>query len=700
MGPSALARPRVFVIDDSPLVCSLAEEELTASGYEVCAFTDPVKAVDALVQLEPAVVVCDLNMPGLSGVEVLAKVRVALPDSPVVIYTESNTVSVAVSALQQGAFRYVVKDAAAAGLATEVQRAHEQHLVLRRAREAELQNEKYRQELERMVQERTQQLVREHMLRYKQREEHEAQRQQAEARFREVLERWTEPILVARDAKVLFVNDSLVALLRHPSKEALVGGDVLTIVHPEEHQEARRLLETSPSAPAPAPAPRKEWRWVRPDRSAVIVEVELLPVFWEGQQAMMAMAHDVTELKRLTAKMMQMDRMVAVGTLAAGVGHEINNPLAYILSNVIFAVTELASLQKAGDLPPEAAKRAASAATALQDAQDGAERVRDIVRDLKTFSRGDEHQALEAVPLHAVLDSALALARNEIRHRALVVKDYGELPLVVASRSRLGQVFVNLLVNAAHAIPEGHADRNSIRVATRAAGDRVEITISDTGSGIRPEHLPQIFDPFFTTKRVGEGTGLGLAICAGIIRDLGGEITVQSEVGKGTSFRVMIPVGNVQAVAPAPSQRGMTPATPMAAVGASGNGPASRWSILVVDDEPMFGVAVRRLLSGKHDVRVAGSGREALDHLVRGERFDAILSDVHMPEMTGIELYETIQQRWPELIPRMGFVTGGAISEEARIFLEQRRERIFEKPGSLVALEAFLVRLAQGAAAR
>jgi PAS domain S-box-containing protein len=694
MAPSALARPRVFVVDDSPLVCSLAEEELTASGYEVCSFTDPVKAVDSLAQLEPAVVVCDLNMPGLSGVEVLAKVRAALPDSPVVIYTESNTVSAAVSALQQGAFRYVVKDAAAAGLAAEVQRAHEQHLVLRRAREAELQNEKYRQELERMVQERTQQLVREHKLRDRQREEHEAQRRQAEARFREVLERWPDPVMVVRDGKLLFVNDSLVALLRYPSRDALVGGDVLAIVHPEEHDEVRQILRQP--EPARGPAPRKERRWVRPDGSVVVVEVAPLPVLWEGQQAIMGMARDVTELKQLTAKMMQMDRMVAVGTLAAGVGHEINNPLAYILSNVVFAQSELATVQRMGDVSPEVVRRLSSAGSALQDAQDGAERVRDIVRDLKTFSRGDEPSD-EAVDVHAVLDSALALARNEIRHRAAVVKDYGEeVPPVVASRSRLGQVFVNLLVNAAHAIPEGHADRNSIRVTTRLAGEgRVEVSIADTGTGIRPEHLPQIFDPFFTTKRQGEGTGLGLAICAGIIRGLGGEISVQSEVGKGSTFRVVVPVGAAQAVTPeAP------PAAPAAAGdGALGDEPRSRWTILVVDDEPMFGVAVRRLLSGKHDVRVAGSGREALDHLVRGERFDAILSDVHMPEMTGIELYETIQQRWPELIPRMGFVTGGAISEEARLFLDQRRERIFEKPGSLMALEAFLARLAQGAAA-
>jgi CheY-like chemotaxis protein len=380
--------------------------------------------------------------------------------------------------------------------------------------------------------------------------------------------------------------------------------------------------------------------------------------------------------------MMQVDRMVAVGTLAAGVGHEINNPLAYLLSNVLFAAQEMKQVEESEALPSWARQRIAGAGAALDDARDGAERVRDIVRDLKTFSRADEN-VLEVVDLHAVLEAALAMARNEVRHRAQVVKRYGEVPMITASRSRLAQVFVNLLANAAHAIPDGHADRNHITLGTRYANDRVEISVSDTGRGIAPEHLPRIFDPFFTTKPVGEGTGLGLAICAGIIRDLGGEISVETEMGRGTTFRISLPVGTAVSRPMAPPQT---------------RDDSARWSILVVDDEPMFGVALRRLLSGKHNVQVAGSGREALTHLEAGERFDAILSDVHMPEMTGIELYERIGDRWPELLPRIGFVTGGAISDAARNFLDARRDRIFEKPGSLLQLEAFVTKLAQGEA--
>ena len=672
---------RVAVIDDSPLVCALAEEVLTSSGYEVRSFTDPAEAVQKLEETAPSVVVCDLNMPGLSGVEVMAAVRASMPDVPVVIYTESNTVSAAVSALQQGAFRYVVKDAAAGGLAPEVDRAYEQHLALRRARIAEEENRRYRKELELMVEERTEQLVREHTLRDRQRQIHEEQRRQAEARFAAVVERWPEPIAIVRGVKVIYGNPGLSKLLGHASVEESTGMEVLQLFHPEERDAVRRSMEEATAAGAPV-RPHPERKWIRKDGQTVVVEMSTIPVLWDGQQATMFVAKDVTELKKLAAKMMQVDRMVAVGTLAAGVGHEINNPLAYVLSNVLFAVRELKALEEELELPLSVRQRISAAGAALDDARDGAERVRDIVRDLKTFSRAEE-TVQEVVDLHAVLDSAMAMARNEIRHRAQVVKRYGELPMITANRSRLAQVFVNLLANAAHAIPDGHADRHHITVTTRAVGDRVEIWFSDTGSGIAPEHLPRIFDPFFTTKPVGEGTGLGLAICAGIIRDLGGDIAVETELGRGTTFKISLPVGT-------PISR------PLPAV--QSVDPSARWSILVVDDEPMFGVALRRLLSGRHDVRVAGSGREALTHLESGQRFDAILSDVHMPEMTGIELYETIGERWPELLPRIGFVTGGAISDAARSFLDSRRDRIFEKPGSLVALEQFVLRLAGGAA--
>ena len=255
------------------------------------------------------------------------------------------------------------------------------------------------------------------------------------------------------------------------------------------------------------------------------------------------------------------DRMASVGTLAAGVAHEINNPLAFILANVEFALAELRG--RGG--------RATEVLRALGEARDGGLRVREIVRDLKAFSRAGRG-GQRAVDLRRVLQSALGLAQNEIRHRARLEVDVGDIPPVMGSEHRLGQVFLNLLINAAQAIPEGRAAENVVRAITATAPDgRALVEISDTGTGIPPDVLPRIFDPFFTTKPVGVGTGLGLSICHGIVSGLGGEIHVESTLGRGTTFRVLL-----AAARPARARR--TPPRPLPPPPVPRRSAAGSWS--------------------------------------------------------------------------------------------------------------------------
>ncbi len=244
---------------------------------------------------------------------------------------------------------------------------------------------------------------------------------------------------------------------------------------------------------------------------------------------------DVTEKRLVEARIMLGDRLACVGTLAAGVAHEINNPLAYVSANLDMIAEEIRSI---GGASPS--KRLRELEEITREARQGADRVRKIVRGLKTFSRADSEKR-EILDVHQVLDLAINMSFNEIRHRAQLVKEYGDVPAIEADESRLGQVFVNLLVNAAHAIAEGQADRNEIRIVTQGEPDAVIIEIQDTGSGIPADVIGRIFDPFFTTKAIGVGTGLGLSISHSIVTDLGGEISVQSEVGKGTTFRVVLP---------------------------------------------------------------------------------------------------------------------------------------------------------------
>src|SRR6266511_3312883 len=352
------------------------------------------------------------------------------------------------------------------------------------------------------------------------------------------------------------------------------------------------------------------------------------------------------------------DRMASVGTLAAGVAHEINNPLAFILANLEFALTEL----RVAAADPEVLR-------ALGEARDGGLRVREIVRDLKAFSRADA-EAHETLDLRRVLQSALGLAQNEIRHRARLEVEVGDIPHVTGSEHRLGQVFLNLLINAAQAVPDGRAAENLVRAVTATAPDgRALVEISDSGSGIAADVLPHIFDPFFMTKPVGVGTGLGLSICHGIVSGLGGEILVESAPRKGSSFRVFLPP---------------------AAAGSA----ALRGKILVVDDEALVARAVGRILSSQHEVVTRTSARAALaDVAGAGGGFDLVLCDLMMPDMNGMEFHARLREIAPALAERTLFLTGGAFTASAREFLARVPNPRIEKPFEPDALRAFVARV-------
>jgi PAS domain S-box-containing protein len=379
---------------------------------------------------------------------------------------------------------------------------------------------------------------------------------------------------------------------------------------------------------------------------------------------------DLTERRRMENQLIFAGRMAAVGTLAAGVAHEINNPLAYIVANIDFVrhqMTTFASRLTRSGAAGDHARTMDEAGEALAEARQGAERVRNIVRDLRVFARGDEEQS-GPVALRRVLDSSINIAWNEIRHRARLVKDYGDTPMVEANESRLGQVFLNLLLNAAHAIPEGETERNEIRVSTRTdARGYAVVEIRDTGTGIPAEIREKIFDPFFTTKSAGEGTGLGLWICSGILSALGGDIGVDSEKGRGSSFRVTLPPVAIEA----PAAAAVRPVTEAEAPGGR---------LLIVDDEPMILGALRRSFSSDYKVTCVGDGRRALERIRGGDRYDVILCDLMMPEMTGMDLYAELARLIPEQAERLVFVTGGAFTPRAREFLERVPNARVEKP--------------------
>jgi PAS domain S-box-containing protein len=355
------------------------------------------------------------------------------------------------------------------------------------------------------------------------------------------------------------------------------------------------------------------------------------------------------------------DRMAAVGTLAAGVAHEINNPLSFVVANVSTALEQIRAMSGPLSAPLLELQKM------LVDARAGAERVTKIVRGLKTFSRSDEERP-HLVDLVPVLELSIGMAVNQIRQSASLVTEFGAVPLVEADDAQLGQVFVNLLMNAAQAFPDGNEKGNEIHVVTSTdAEGRAVVEVKDTGSGIPPALLGRIFDPFFTTKPIGSGTGLGLSITHNIVTGMGGDISVESVLGKGTSFRLVLP----------PSRSSATPAPEVS--GSTESASTRRGAILVVDDEPDVCVAIGRVL-GQHDVTIANDARTALELMATGKVFDLVLSDLMMPNMSGMALFRAILEQYPALAARVVFITGGAFTPEAHAFLDSVSNERLAKP--------------------
>jgi len=384
----------------------------------------------------------------------------------------------------------------------------------------------------------------------------------------------------------------------------------------------------------------------------------------------LATIFDVTEHHRLQEQLMVSDRMASVGILAAGVAHEINNPLAAILTNLHMAVETLPSLKIDADSKSDQSELEEE----LHDALEASERLRDIVRDLKIFSRTPE-AAMGPVDIHRILDSSLRMAWNELKHRARIVRKFEPVPSVHGDESRLGQVFLNLIVNAVQAMEEGHADRNTITISTAVdARGRVEVEVRDTGCGMSQEVLSHVFTPFYTTKPVGVGTGLGLSICSRIVQALGGEITVESEIGKGSCFHIYLPPA--QRVESSP--RAGRVRRPIAALSAR---------ILVIDDEPIVGTALKRVLGKTNEVVAENSARKALDRIRGGEHFDLILCDLMMPDMTGADFYAEFKELSPTRAGEIVFMTGGAFTPKARTFLASVSNERLEKPFDMATLK-------------
>jgi PAS domain S-box-containing protein len=635
-------QPRVLIVEDERVVATHVERSLRDAGYTVTGIAASAAEAESLVvdQL-PDVALVDIRLRGKAeGFEIAQRLR-SVSDVPVVYMTAHTDDDTLQRAARTGAYGYVVKPFTIGEVKSALQVAL------------------YKHRLDALLAER---------------------------------ERWFSTTLraiadgvVACDVElcVSFVNAAAERMLGR-SEADLRGRRLAELVESDGpgnfDEAARALAERRPVRLS------SEARLVGSAGATTQVEGAAAPII-HGERVLgvVLVLHDVTEQRRRDEQLALTDRLSSLGTLVASVAHEINNPLAYTLGNLSLAGGDLTRLQQQ---LPEGQQRelVESVQRSLQDAEDGAGRVANTVKELGAFGRMEE-SSQRAVDPRACVDWALRLTRNQILHQARLVTSLRDVPSVRANELKLSQVVVNLLTNAVQSLT-GEREHNEVRVSTWTDElGAALVEVEDNGRGMAPEVRDAIFQPFFTTKASGHGTGLGLSICRNIVRDFGGTIRVESEPGRGSRFRVRLPA----------SPRGSSP--PLAALtstpppGAPPAADGKRPTVLLIDDEPMIRGLVSKLLAERFAVTSADGVRSALAALNERRDFDVILCDLMMPGESGIDFFAVVRRLDPELLERVAFITGGAVTPDTNKFLETVARPVLNKPFSRDSLIAFIDRI-------
>ncbi|MDI1483130.1 ATP-binding protein [Polyangium sp. y55x31] len=474
-----------------------------------------------------------------------------------------------------------------------------------------------------------------------------------------------------RTLELVYLNHCAERLLGVPLDEALATPGFLCGVHVDQ-EGAAAYDEAVLRARAGMRSSPYEARLARRGAHAITARGTIYPLVGKGGEvvAIEGLFMDVSVEHAARTRLIQADRLSTLGTLAAGVAHEINNPAAFILLGLDMMARMLDG--PGVDLGPTVSEQVRHM---LGELRDSTRRIVDIVRDLRMFARAPAGTRRIAVDVNRTVESALSLTRGQIIERARIVRDLGDVPPVIIDEGRLGQVLVNLLVNAAQAIPRNAPGEPAVTVTTRSEDPRtVEIDVRDTGVGISPEILDRIWDPFFTTKEPGAGTGLGLSISREIIERSGGRIYVESPIEgedppRGARFVIVLPAAGRgdSSIPPMPS-------TPPRSI-------KSGVRVLVVEDEAPLARALAEEIGRVHEVSVAGGAQGALE-AISGQRFDVILCDLRMPGMSGEAFYEKVAADKPEVAKRFVFMTGVGFGADVERFLAESGRPVLEKPFS------------------
>jgi PAS domain S-box-containing protein len=486
----------------------------------------------------------------------------------------------------------------------------------------------------------------------------------AEDGFRALVEHAPDAIVVSRNGIVLYANAAAARLLGHDHVSELVGKPMTFLDRRSVEVMQRRIQQMAATGERLVP---RDYPARRCDGSEITAEIASTIIDFEGAPAVLAYARDVTERTRLRAQLAHADRLAALGTMAAGVAHEINNPLSFI-----GLATDMLALRVS---PGEAAL--------VAEVRTGIDRIASIVRDLRFFGRDDDDPP-GPIDLTRAIDAAERLVLHEIRPRGRLVKEHGELPAVIGVARHIEQVFVNLFLNAVHALDDKADGR--IVVRSRVTDERVVVLIEDNGCGIPKETLDVVFEPFFTTRAGTGGTGLGLSICRDIVVRAGGDLVARSTVGEGTTMELTLVRATSERVEAAALAPPRLPAEARAA--------AATRRVLIVDDEPLIVQSLTKMLSARATVVGETVSARALELILTDPGFDVIVCDVMMPGMTGIDLHERVARERPERAGRFVFITGGTYTARARDYLAHVSNTRLDKPFGVAELVAAIERVA------
>jgi PAS domain S-box-containing protein len=479
--------------------------------------------------------------------------------------------------------------------------------------------------------------------------------------FEELIDQAPDGVVILEAGRVGVMNPTAARLLGVARDKAL-GQPIASFLPPADAalagQRIGHMMATGEEI-----APNEYGTLAAPDR---VVEIKAKRWHWEGRPAVLAFARDVTERKAMAQQLVHADRLAAIGTLAAGVAHEVNNPLTYVQLSLQLIEETLKHVPGASALVAEL----------LQDATRGIDRVADITRSLRAFARPSSGKS-GPTDVVAVVDAALRMVDNDLRHRAQLVRTVHEVPWVIANAPRLEQVLVNLLLNAIQSLRGRDGDTITVEVGPRSATE-VAVTVRDTGCGMSAAVRERIFDPFFTTKPVGEGMGLGLSVSRTIIDAIGATLVVDSTEDVGTAVTLVLRAHRSAHTGDGGRESVGAKAEPQ---------DKARRRVLVVDDETLVRTLLSDLLSRHHDVVTVDRGSAAIAALEANE-FDVVLCDVMMPGMTGVDVYRHVAATWPGLEQRFMFITGGAFTVELEKFLAATGRLILSKPFQINAVLA------------